>query len=62
MKLPSKAYIWDFEDLKDSNLFTNEQLQYIRETLDDVLITKQSVKITRREFNYWINNFTTGKK
>jgi hypothetical protein len=40
-----QKFIWEFDDLVDTGLFTPEVLQYIRNVIDDVMKTKIAEKI-----------------
>jgi len=55
-----KNLFWDYEDLVDSELFSNKQLQQIRDTLDYVIVNKKEQKIFTEGSNFEIFIWTNG--
>lgn len=58
-----KRLFWDFEDLKNLNSFSDLELQYIRNLIDEAIVTKRKKQFTTADKKFqimiWINGNIT---
>jgi hypothetical protein len=60
MKAERKNPCWEFRDLEECGLFSDVQLQQIRDVLDDVMINKKPEKVFTDSSNFEIQIYANG--
>lgn len=60
MKKSKENPFWEFEDVVEIGLFTDVQLQQIRDVLDDVMKNKKPEKVFTKSSNFEVQIYPNG--